>query len=201
MDIDKTIKELSQNEIKVLLTLDKLKGRASPDEILKNGDFFQEVEVMNASSWLQSKQLATVEDYIKTVYSLGKEGKHFLKNGLPEKRALKVIVDNDGKATLKEISSVLDKDEIPVAIGWLKRKSWANIRKEKDTILEMTDIGKRALGSETDEEKILKKLDENPNVEIDKKQLIQLLSRKNVIKEKEIITSTIILAESGKQTW
>jgi phenylalanyl-tRNA synthetase alpha chain len=199
MDINKTIKELSQNEIKVLLTLGKLKGRASPDEILKNGDFSQEVEVMNASSWLQSKQLVTVEDYIKTVYSLGKEGKHFLKNGLPEKRALRLISKKNGKATLKEISSVLDKDEMPVAIGWLKRKSWANIRKEKDTILEITDVGKRALGSETDEEKILKKLDENPNVELDKKQIMQLLSRKNVIKEKEIITSTIILTDSGKQ--
>jgi hypothetical protein len=49
MDLDKTIKELSQNEKKVLLTLQKLNGKASPEEILKNGDFNQEVEVMNAS--------------------------------------------------------------------------------------------------------------------------------------------------------
>ena len=34
MDIDKTIKELSQNEKKVLLTLKKLKGKASPEDIL-----------------------------------------------------------------------------------------------------------------------------------------------------------------------
>ena len=39
MDLEKTIKELSQNEIKVLLTLKKLKGKASPENILKNGDF------------------------------------------------------------------------------------------------------------------------------------------------------------------
>jgi len=83
MDIDKTIKELSQNEKKVLLTLKKLKGKASPEDILKNGDFDQEVEVMNASSWLQSKKLVTIEDHISTVYSLGKEGRRFLEKGLP----------------------------------------------------------------------------------------------------------------------
>ena len=71
MDINKTIKELSQNEKKVLLTLKKLKGKASPEDILKNGDFDQKVEVMNASSWLQSKKLVKIEEHIKTVYSLG----------------------------------------------------------------------------------------------------------------------------------
>jgi len=59
MDTNKTIKELSQNEKKVLLALKKLKGKASPEEIFKTGDFEQEVEVMNASSWLQSKKLVS----------------------------------------------------------------------------------------------------------------------------------------------
>ena len=86
MDIYKTINELSHNEKKVLLSLDKLKGKASPEEILINGDFNQEVEVMNASSWLQSKKLIKIEDHIKTIYSLGKEGQQFLEKGLPEKR-------------------------------------------------------------------------------------------------------------------
>ena len=35
MNLDKTIKELSQNEKKVLLTLEKLNGSASPDDVLK----------------------------------------------------------------------------------------------------------------------------------------------------------------------
>ena len=91
MDLDKTIKELSQNEKKVLLTLQKLKGKASPEDILKNGEFNQEVEVMNASALLQSKTLVKIEDCINTVYYLGKEGKQFLEKGLPEKIALKHI--------------------------------------------------------------------------------------------------------------
>ncbi len=57
MDIKRTIKELSQNEKKVLLALKTLHGTGSPEDIFKNGDFDQEVEVANAASWLQSKKL------------------------------------------------------------------------------------------------------------------------------------------------
>ena len=57
MNLEKTVKELSQNEKKVLLTLNELKGKGSPQELLEKGGFSQEVEVMNASSWLLSKKL------------------------------------------------------------------------------------------------------------------------------------------------
>jgi len=199
MDINKTIKELSQNEIKVLLTLKQFKGKSSPEDIFKTGDFDQEVEVMNASSWLQSKKLVTIEDHIHTVYCLGNEGKQFLSIGFPEKRALKLISDKGGKLTLKDLSNVLEKDEIPVAIGWLKRNSWVTIKKDKDIILEITDLGKKALKTDSDDEKIIKKLNETPNIELDKNRVKHLLSRKNVVKEKEIITSTIVLTDAGKK--
>jgi phenylalanyl-tRNA synthetase alpha chain len=197
MDIEKTIKELSQNEIKVLLTLKKLNGKASPENILKNGDFNQEVEVMNASSWLQSKKLVKIEDHINTVYILGNEGKQFIKSGLPEKRALQLIFNKGGKASINELSSVLSKPEVPVAIGWLKKNGWASIIKEKTTIFEITDNGKKALKTDSEEEKILHFLNEKPNSEIEKNEIKSLLSRKNVVKVKEIITSTIVLTEDG----
>ncbi|MDH7516849.1 MAG: phenylalanine--tRNA ligase subunit alpha [Candidatus Thermoplasmatota archaeon] len=200
MDLDKIIQELSQNEKKVLLTLKKFKGKAQPEEIFKNGDFNQEAEVMNASSWLQSKKLVTVEQHIKTVYSLGKEGKHFLEKGLPEKRALKFISDRNGRASLKDLSAVLDEQEKSVAVGWLKRNDWAIIKKEKDdTVLEITEKGKKALKTETEEEKILELLDKNPNIEVDKNKIKSLLSRKNIIREKEVVTSTVMLTNYGKK--
>ena len=199
MDAKKTIKELSTNEKKVLLTLHKLKGEASPKEILKNGDFKKEVEIMNASSWLKSKNLVEIKDYIKIVYSLGKEGKQCIDKGLPEKRALKFIFDNHGKTPLKNLSSVLNKNEIPVAIGWLKKNNWANIVKVKDTYLTITENGINALNNETEDEKILKILNANPNSELDKNKIITLLSRKNIIKEKELVTCKIILNENGKK--
>ena len=199
MDIDRTIKELSQNEKKVLLTLKKLNGKGSPDDILKKGDFNQEVEVMNASSWLQSKKLVNIEEHIKTVYSLGKEGRRFLEKGLPEKRALKLMSEKGGIVTLKDLSKSLDKNEIPISIGWLKKNGWANIKKDKETLLEITDKGKKALSEASNDEKVLQLLKENDNIEIDKDKIKSLISRKNVIKEKDIITSTVVLTENGKK--
>jgi phenylalanyl-tRNA synthetase alpha chain len=198
MDLKKIAKELSQNEKKVLLALDKLNGRGSPNDVFRAGDFSQQVEVMNASSWLRSKKLVRIEDNIKTVYSLGKEGKQFLKKGLPEKRALKIISEK-GKAKLSDLTKVLSKNEIPISIGWLKRKKWATIKKDKDTILEITAGGKKALKTQTEEEKVLEQLSNQKELELEKSKIKSLLSRKNVLKEKEVITSTIILTEEGKK--
>jgi len=199
MDIDKTIKELSQNEKKVLLTLKKLKGNASPEDILKNGDFDQEVEVMNASSWLQSKKLVTIEDHISTVYSLGKDGRRFLEKGLPEKRALKALFEKKGMVSLKDLAGPLEKNEIPIAIGWLKKNGWATIKKEKETVLEITEKGKKAFPVTSEDEKILQLLKENDYIEVDKNKIKSLLSRKNVIREKDIISSTVNLTNDGKK--
>jgi len=199
MDIEKTIKELSHNEKKVLLTLKKLNGKGSPEDILKQGDFNQEVEVMNASSWLQSKKLVTTEEHIKKVYSLGKEGKRFLEKGLPERRALKAISEKKGNINLKDLSKSLDKNEIPIAIGWLKRNGWANIKKEKETVLEITEKGQKVISGISNDEKVLQLLKDEDSIEIDKDKIKSLLSRKNVIKEKDIITSTVVLTDNGKR--
>jgi phenylalanyl-tRNA synthetase alpha chain len=199
MDENKILKELSTNEKKVLLTLNKLNGQASPKNIFQSGDFNKEVEVMNASSWLQSKRLVKIEDHIKTVYNLGKEGKQFLEKGFPEKIALNLINENGGKISLSELSKVLPKPDIPVAIGWLKKKNWATINKDRDTFFEITDEGKKSLQMETSDEILLKKLKEKPGIEFDEGKIKHLMSRKNVINVKEIITSTIHLTEEGKK--
>ena len=198
MDIDRTIKELSQNEKKVLLALKKLNGTGSPEDIFKNGDFDQEVEVANAASWLQSKKLVTIEDHITTVYSLGKEGKHFLEKGFPEKRALKALSERKGVLSLKDLSGVLDKNEVPIAIGWLKKNGWATIRKEKETVLEITEKGKKECSEVSEDEKILNLLKENDRIEINKDKIRSLLSRKNVVREKDVISSTMNLTDDGK---
>jgi phenylalanyl-tRNA synthetase alpha chain len=199
MDTDRIVKELSLNEKKVLLALKKLHGRASPEDIFKTGGFSQDVEVANASSWLQSKKLVTMDNRMKTVYSLGMEGKRFVEKGLPERRALTLLAERKGTITLKDLSATLESNEIPVAIGWLKTNGWATIRKERETIIEITDGGKKALTEVSAVEKILQQLDEHPEQEIEKDSIKPLISRKNVIKEKELIASTILLTEQGKK--
>ncbi len=199
MEPEKTIAELSQNEIRVLLALKKLQGKASPEEIYTTGEFTQEVEVASAAAWLQSKKLVTIDNHIKTVYSLGPEGKRFIESGLPEKRALRLLSEQQGMSTLQGLSKILAPDEIPIAIGWLKTNHWATIRKEKETILEITDAGRKALSEVTEAERILRLLYEYPEQTIEKDTIKPLASRKNVIREKDLITSTITLTDYGKQ--
>jgi len=199
MDVEKTIKELSVNEKKVLLALKKLHGRGSPEDIFHTGGFSQDVEIANASSWLQSKKLVSVENHIKTVYSLGKEGKRYVEKGLPERRALILLAEKKGASTFKDLAAVLEPDEIPVAIGWLKTKGWATLRKEKETIVEITPQGKHALSEITEEEKLLRLLQEHPEQAIEKNTIKPLASRKNVIKEKDLMTSSIALTDDGRK--
>ena len=199
MDTDQLIKELSHNEKKVLLALEKLNGKATPENLQKKGEFTQIVEVMNAASWLQSKKLITIEEHITKVYTLGKEGKRFLQKGLPEKRALTLLSQKNGKIAYNELTTILEPDEITIAIGWMRRNNWITITKSEGTILEITEQGKQAINQQTNEEKILHQLKENIYTEIPASDIKSLLTRKNVVKEKELISSTILLTEQGKQ--
>lgn len=199
METEKIIRELSLSEKKVLLALKTLQGKGSPADIFRTGQFTQEVEIANASSWLQSKKLVLVENHMRTVYSLGKEGKRFVEKGLPERRALQMLSQRNGTLTLKDLSGFLDGDEIPVAIGWLKTNGWATIKKEQETIIEITEKGKTALSEVTAEETLLQQLHAHPEQEIEKNTIKPLASRKNVIKEKDLITSVIILTDDGKK--
>ena len=198
MSIDRIVDELSINEKKVLLTLRKLSGSASPEEILEKGDFQHQVEVMNAASWLQSKKLLNFEETVHTVYELGNEGLIYVKKGLPEKRAIEHIVNLGGQLSFHDLSKVLEKSEIPIAIGWLKQNNWADIKKEKGvTILVATEKGRNVIKQKTIPEKTLEFLYLHPKSAIDVEQNKSLLSRKQMIKEKEIVKGTISLTVLG----
>ena len=202
MDVNNIIDKLSANEKKLLLLLDKLKGEATIEEILKSGEFKQQVEIMNASSWLQSKKLVEVKEFTKTLYSLDKEGLQFLKKGLPEKKVLSFLLKNQGHATLDEISkkNIINSKEIPIAIGWLRKKGWADILKEEGkVIIRLTDKGKKTAEIKDEDEKILEHLYENPDSEVEENRIKNLKSRKNVIKSKTTKTYIIKLTEAGKK--
>lgn len=198
MNLDKIILELSKNEKRVLLSLQQLQGSGSPDDVMQAGSFSQQVEVMNAASWLQSKKLATVTEHVKTVYALDEEGEYFLDHGLPEKRAVQWLQAHGKKATLNDVSSVLKPYEIPIAVGWMKKKGWVTLSKEQgETILSLTEKGSMIVDTKTDEERLLESLKEEPYTEIDTTTYADLIKRKNVLKEKEIVTGEISLTETG----
>jgi len=70
MNASEILTGLSANESKLLLALDRLNGRADPEQIFEAGDFTQLVEVMNAGSWLQAKGAVVISEVARKVYSI-----------------------------------------------------------------------------------------------------------------------------------
>lgn len=199
-NMDITGEELSTNEKKVLLALHKLGGRGLFNDIVKTGGFKEENEAMNAVSWLRYKGMVTTKEEIKKLYSLGKEGERLVEKGLPEKRALKYIIKKGGKTVLTKLQETLNKDEIPIAVGWLKKKGWATIKKEGNKVLlEVTPDGKKMVDKETEDEQTLLFLKKHPGSPLNPKTVASLKTRKNVIEEKNVVSLQVSLSEKGKK--
>ena len=98
MNVSEILEGLSANEAKLLLALDRLNGKGTPDQVFAAGGFEQPVEVMNAASWLQSKGLVQVSEVARKVYSIKDKG--VLDKGLPERRALNLLADRGGDCLL-----------------------------------------------------------------------------------------------------
>ncbi|RKX47527.1 MAG: phenylalanine--tRNA ligase subunit alpha, partial [Thermotogae bacterium] len=191
-------KELSTNEKKVLLALEKLGGRGKPDEILKVSDFKNESEVMNALSWLRFKGLVNLREYVRKLYSLGKEGKKLVEKGLPEKRALKLLIDR-GEVDIEELKTVLEEYEIPIAIGWLKKRNWAIIERDAGKIkIRLSDKGKKESEIPLPEEEMLLALSKTEWLEIEDERINLLKARKGVVEEKEKTVVEAELTDKGR---
>ncbi|QLH75203.1 MAG: phenylalanine--tRNA ligase subunit alpha [Methanomassiliicoccales archaeon] len=200
MNASQLLEGLSFTERKVLLTLNQLNGSATPERIYEVGAFQHTAEVMNASSWLQSKGLIEVMESAKKWYSL--RSKEVLEKGLPERRALQLIAKNGGRATVPQLEEGLGKPDASLAIGWLKRKNLVTFEKGSGpaTIL-LNELGMKALTSDMPDEAVLKMLAEKDvcETELDMNIIAQLKTRQDLIVEKLVISRSFSISDLGKQ--
>lgn len=201
--------ELSRNERKVLLALSK-RGSAAPEEVLRDGDFSQMVEVMSAASWLKSKGLLDIHEKIETSYSLDREGNEYVKRGeLPEFSLLKDFRHAEKREVSELQAAGLPREEVQIALGWMKRKGWAEISKEGgQSFARITGEGRKRLeeGADTDDFRILNAAGRAgeaglPDAEakrIGAHALSLLLTRKGLLKVKERHVRTLSLTDAGK---
>ncbi len=203
-DTEDLVEQLSPQEKRVMAALKDLPDGASPNDIMKAGRFGSMVEIMNALSWLSSKGLVKVKERNVTYYSLKK--RQYATKSLPERRALKFLWKKRGSATIEELkkSGKVKEMEIPIILGWLKRKGWAAISKENgETVLHLTNDGRNALDEKGGDEKLLELLgaaDEVPEEAIsDKKALKLLRSRQEYIKERQAVSREVSLTELGRE--
>ncbi len=204
-ELDGLIDKLSGAERRVLLALRELDG-SEVDAIREAAGFSELVEVMNASSWLASKGLVTIGERVDTFVTLGPGAAEVIESGLPERRVLATLADA-GMMAMGDLgeASGMPKEDMGIAMGWLKRRGWAEIRRvDGEPVLELTPEGDAAVGTRTDDEELLDRLNEAgptgiPEAELDPEVWSTLKGRKGVVKVREDVHRTLSLTERGRE--
>ncbi len=200
MNATEVLEGLSHSEKKVLVALQKLEGRASPEKVFEAGDFQQLVEVMNAASWLQSKGALDIEESARKAYAL--RDRSLLEKGVPERRAIVLIGEKGGSLGVKDLETAMGKEESSMAIGWLMKKRLARLDKSgAEPMLHLSDEGRANLGKEMPDEILLKKMADGEIFEdqADKAALELLKARKGVLQDKLIVSRVLRLNRLGNE--
>ena len=199
-DIEKTINELHIYEKKLLKELEA-NPDATPEEIAENANMDIK-SVMSAAGSLASKDIIEVEKDTEEIISLSDAGLEFAKEGLPERRILDVLAEKRA-IHMKDLADTtgIDKKETNIAIGWLRRKNWAQIDKGE---VKITDIGADFKDKLGEDEELLNKLTDAKNVVKDKLDeglldgFKKLNDRKNIINIKKNTSHSFKLLEKGE---
>src|SRR5205809_1417627 len=193
--------ELSYLEKKVLLALAKV-PKASPEEILAAGKFRELVEVMNAASWLQAKSLVTMKERVVHSYRLARP--EVARRQLPERKALKAAIEAGGRIEVGRLRAAckFDDADLAVALGWLRRKGWAEVSKGPGgSFVVVTNEGRAAANAKGPDEVLLSRLAKGELAEdsIDPRLVRDLKSRRELVKERESIRREIALTAAGQK--
>ncbi|HZX44330.1 MAG TPA: phenylalanine--tRNA ligase subunit alpha [Candidatus Nanoarchaeia archaeon] len=197
MENNKLIQSLHAYERKVLSVLDK---KSTVSEIAQKSSL-QEIEVMRGLQWLENKQLVKTEEEIKELADLDKNGKRYVKEGLPEKRFLQAVGENTPISEIKKKASLQD-EELSICLGVLRSKAAIAIKKEKELTVSILPNGKTLLGKESLEEQFIKKsfpLDTSTLKDEEKFALESLRKRKEIVKVEKKIIKKAELTDLGKQ--
>ncbi|MDX1534004.1 MAG: phenylalanine--tRNA ligase subunit alpha [Thermoplasmata archaeon] len=192
--------KLGPGERALLLALEEQDG-ATPTALVEAGAFQEEVQVMNAASWLRSKRLLRIRERLVRLYSL--RDPDWVSRQLPERRALEVLLETYD-LPLPEMASRagLSEEEMSVTLGWLRRKGWADIERGDDAPhLRLREEGRIAASMRGPDELLIKRLGEGElqEGEADPRVLAQLLQRQEIVRERRQVLRTLHLTQEGRR--
>src|SRR5205823_6078416 len=126
------------------------------------------------------------------------------RKALPERKALRALIRAGGKMSVPKLqaASKFDDGELAVALGWLRRKGWAEVAKGPEgSVVSVTPEGREAAGSKGPDELLLARLakGELPEDAIDPHVLRDLKSRRELVKERESVRREIALTPAGER--
>ena len=199
-DIEKTISELHIYEKKLLKELES-NPEATPEDIAENADMNIK-SVMSAAGSLASKDIIEVHKDIQKTYMLTEDGMDYAEHGLPERKILNALV-NKGQIDMKNLAdeSGIDKKETNIAIGWLRRKNWAQIDKG---VVKITEFGNEFASQLDVDEKVLDYLKANADgVKFFADDLMsglkKLGNRKNIVDVKKETSHSFTILPKGEK--
>ena len=168
--------ELTLNEKRLLLALAPLK---STDPATLAGIMgTAEESVIQYAHLCSDRGLALVERNVSVTYHFTEEGEKYRSAGLPERQVYDSFGDSIGMKELQKHPLAR------IAIGWMKKKGWVDIRDGR-----VTKTGDAPMGPD---EKAL----DSP--ELDEVGIRQLLKR-GLVQEEESVTYTISLTPAGEK--
>lgn len=192
-------KTLNAGERKLLRALEE-RETASPEELVEAGVFEEGVAVMNAASWLRSKGLVEIRERLRRFYAL--QDPAWAERALPERRALRVLLEEPAL----DLPDLRDRGgfaegELPIVLGWLKRKGWAEIEGGDDgPRVVLQEAGRLAEDVPGPDELLLERLGEGELSEedADPQVLGMLRERQEIVHERQRVHRTLRLTDAGR---
>lgn len=118
----------SRLELEILELLRRTNRTLSFDEICKALGV-SDSSVASASSSLFQKGFIELSSKVTKYVQLTPEGEYHSKHGLPERRLVKIVLENGGRIPLEEAREKYpDKSFFTIALGWLRKKNWGVIQ-------------------------------------------------------------------------
>jgi phenylalanyl-tRNA synthetase alpha chain len=151
---------LSLAEKRLLLALPG-DGREAAAASLVPTPFASETEALQAAGAPQRHGLVAVREELETLHCLSPEGMAYRRDGLPERRAAKALLEAGGRLPLSDLAA---RGGIPAAlanvtVGWLRKKGWATLEKSSDGSVLVLKGGSPPQGMD---EVVLQSLDDTP---------------------------------------
>ena len=187
---------LRPHEQKTMLTLKKLGGKASVNQIRAESGL-SEAAVMRSALALEKEGLVRIIEKKQTAVTITKEGKEYAEKGLPEKRLITALTKLKGEASLSEVikKAALPKHLVPIALGWLRKKGWAQLEKGSLKLLRIPE-------KQGNDEKLLEMLKKGSvtleSLDAETREAARLLKRRKLV---ELNPKTLRIVEVTEKGW
>ena len=180
--------DLSPGEIRVLAFLKRNQNRTIKESEIKI-DGMNTREISSSVSWLEAKGYVSTIRETSSTWKLGPEGVKYLEEGLPEFRAIKIMIDQ-GSVSMKDLSAKIGQDEMKIALAQLAK---FGIRPSSGSLAAPADCAE-ILSKIENRQSLLVKLKDGLS---DSSAISDFRGRENVIQEFKSYDRTVKLTEMG----